>query len=114
MRAVIGAVATWVVALGLALAVPVSTLQTNKVVIACCCPDPANCHCPDHKPDHSGQPAVRACHRTKHEVVAPEAPSFTSPQIAIAIAPPRIAHAAPSALSSPHETPATDEPYGPS
>ena len=96
------------------LTLPVSQLRTVSITTTCCCPDPANCHCPDHKPDHSGQPAVRACHRTKHEVVAPEAPSFTSPEVAIAIAPPRVAHAAPIALSSPHETPATDEPYGPS
>lgn len=36
------------VALIVALAMPVSQLRTMSVVKACCCPDPSNCHCPDH------------------------------------------------------------------
>jgi len=108
------ACATFVVAIVVALAVPISQLQTTTIVTECCCPDPSNCHCPDHKPDHSGQPMLRACHRTKHELVAPQAPSFTSPQIAIAIAPPRVAPAAIVAPPALHESPVVDEPYGPS
>jgi hypothetical protein len=103
-----------ILAICAALAVPVAQLQTTRVVIACCCPDPSNCHCPDHKADHSGQSSLRACHRTRHDAVSPEAPSFTPTAVAIAAAPMRAVHIAMTAPTAPHEAPAADEPYGPS
>jgi hypothetical protein len=114
MRPAWTAVATLVVAVVSALAVPVSQLRVDKVVIECCCPDPSNCHCPDHRGDHSGQSKLRACHRTQKDVVAPEAPSFVSAPIEITTALPRIAPAPILALPAPHAAPSLDEPYGPS
>jgi hypothetical protein len=108
------AVATYVAAIVVALAVPVSELRTISITTTCCCPDPTRCHCPDHKPDHSKQPSIRACHRTQHEAVAPQLPSFSPPEVALAIAPPRIVHVAIAAPLAPHAAPSPEEPYGPS
>jgi hypothetical protein len=101
-------------AIAVALGVPVSQLRTPDTYVTCCCPDPANCHCPDHKPDHSGQPKMRACHKVQHELVSAQAPSFTQFQVAIAIAPPIVAPVHFELPSAPHPTPLPDEPYGPS
>ena len=100
--------------LALALCLGVAELRLPDVTVSCCCPDPASCHCPDHKADHSGQPAMRACHRTQHELVAPQAPVFVAPQLALA-APP-IAPAPPIviALADPHAAPAPARPDAPS
>ena len=106
--------ATYVAAIVVALAVPISQLRTISIVTTCCCPDPAKCHCPDHKADHSKVPSIRACHKSSHETVAPQLPSFSPPEVAIAIAPPAAAPAPIAAPRVPHETPVPDEPYGPS
>jgi hypothetical protein len=108
------AVATYVAAIVVALAVPVSELRTVSITTTCCCPDPAKCHCPDHQPDHSKQPSMRACHRSQHEAVAPQLPSFTPPALALAIAPARVASITVSLPRAPHAAPSPQEPYGPS
>ena len=108
------AVATYVAAIVVVLAVPVSELQTFSITTTCCCPDPTKCHCPDHKPDHGKQPSIRACHRSQHESVAPQLPSFSPPEVAFAIAPPRVVTVAIAAPPAPHAMPELDEPYGPS
>jgi hypothetical protein len=77
-RGALAAVATFVVAVVVALAVPVSQLRTVSTVVSCCCPDPTHCHCPDHKADHSKDPSMRACHKTQHVTVAPLAPEFVA------------------------------------
>jgi hypothetical protein len=97
-----------------ALAVPTAQLRTFTVVASCCCPDPAKCHCPDHKPDHSGQPGMRSCHRTSHEIVSPDAPSFSPPELAMIAPPARIATPVIAALPVPHASNAIAPPYGPS
>jgi hypothetical protein len=101
------AAAAIVVALLVALALPLAQLQTPTVRTTCCCPVPANCHCPDHEPDRSGQtqPSIRACHRSAHALYAPQltafeppAPLTVAPRIALAgrvVAPPAAPHAAP-------------------
>ena len=71
------------VAVVVALAVPISQLRTVAVIKSCCCPDPTNCHCPDHKTDPSQHPEMRACHNTQHTVVAPQAPAFAAPDLAV-------------------------------
>jgi hypothetical protein len=103
-----------VLAIVVALTVPVSQLQTISITTTCCCPDPAKCHCPDHKADHSKVPSIRACHKSSHETVAPQLPSFSPPEVAIAIAPPRAVAATITAPRSLHEAAISDEPYGPS
>jgi hypothetical protein len=106
-------ISTIVVAIIVALAVPVSQLRTVMIVKACCCPDPTNCHCPDHKTDPSSHPSLRECHNTERAIVAPEAPSFAAP--AIAIDAPVVAIAAPPhAIPAPHPAPPPTRPDAPS
>ncbi len=114
LRRAATACATFFVAIVVALAVPVSQLRTISIVTTCCCPDPAKCHCPDHKGDPSQVPSIRACHKSRHEVVAPQLPSFAPPEVALALAPPRVAPAVIAAPAFPHPAPPDDEPYGPS
>ena len=114
LRRAVTRATTLVVAVVVALAVPVTQLRTVSVTTSCCCPDPSNCHCPDHKVDHSNLPSIRVCHKSSHESVSPQLPSFTPAVIAIAIAAPRIARPTMIAPRVPHAPPAADEPYGPS
>ena len=114
LRRIASAAFTIVVAIVVALAVPVSQLRTISVVTTCCCPDPAKCHCPDHKPDHSNGPSIRACHKDSHESIAPQLPSFTAPQLAVAAAPARIISATFAMPLSPHAPPPPARPDAPS
>jgi hypothetical protein len=102
------------VAIVVALAVPVSQLRTRYIATTCCCPDPSRCHCPDHKADQSKTPAIRACHKESHEIVSPQPPPIATPIIALAIEPARAITIPFPTLSNPHRAPAPDDPYGPS
>jgi hypothetical protein len=114
LRAATSAIATFVVAIVVALAVPVSQLRTFSTTITCCCPDPTRCHCPHEKPGTSDGPSMKPCHKVQHDSVSPQLPSFAAPDVALASAPPRPV-AAPIALPDmPHAPPVPDEPYGPS
>jgi len=108
------AVSTIAVAVVVALAVPVSQLRTVVIVHACCCPDPDNCHCPDHKSDPGKQPAIGACHKTSHAFAAPAPAGFVAPVIATDAPAARIAIAIVARLDRPHAPPAPDDPAGPS
>jgi hypothetical protein len=101
-------------AIVVALGVPVSQLRTADNYVTCCCPDPAHCHCPDHKPDHSGQPKMGTCHRVQHELVSPEAPTVAMTEIAFAHAPTRLAPRNVIPLHAPHALPPPADPDGPS
>lgn len=102
------------VAILVALAVPVSQLRTVSVIQACCCPEPTNCHCPDHKDSGSPAPAMSACHKTERTVVSPQAPVFDPPHVvATEIHVIAVACIAPG-LSSPHFAPAPRRPAAPS
>jgi hypothetical protein len=107
-------ISTLVVAIVVALAVPVSQLRTVMVVKSCCCPDPTNCHCPDHKADSTPQPTMRACHNTERAIVAPQLPSFAAPAIVVADAPAVVAAALPPMLPAPHPAPPPSRPDAPS
>jgi hypothetical protein len=102
------------VAIIVALAVPVSQLRTIEVIKTCCCPDPANCHCPDHKPDSSSQPMMRACHNTEREIIAPQLPAFDPPRVAILAVPAVVAVVTAPALPVPHPAPPPIRPAAPS
>jgi len=101
-------------AIAVALTVPVSQLRTVAITTTCCCPDPTKCHCPDHKPGQPDDASMRACHKSTEAHVAPQLPSFSPPQVAVAIAAPVTAPAFRAAPQDPHEAPGPDEPYGPS
>jgi len=114
LRARTTAIVTWIVTCVLALAVPVTQLTTFSSKTTCCCPNPANCHCPDHKPDRSNKSSIRACHKNTHDSVAPTLPSFAPPTTVAANAPAVVAPAAIFALPAPHDEPPPMEPPGPS
>lgn len=114
LRAATSAIATFVVAIVVALTVPISQLRTVSTTITCCCPDPANCHCPHEKPGTSDAPSMRACHKARHDAASPQLPGFAAPAIALAIAPPRALPAPRAIPGVPHAPPVPDEPYGPS
>ena len=102
-----------VVAILVGLALPVSQFRAVTYVKSCCCPDPDDCHCPDHKTDPSPHPTMRACHNTERAIVAPEAPSFAAP--AIAVDAPVVAFAAPAlSIPAPHPAPSPTRPDAPS
>jgi hypothetical protein len=107
-------ISTIVVAIVVALAVPVSQLRTMAVVKTCCCPDPTHCHCPDHKADSSPQPSMRACHNTERVIVSPELPAFRAPVIAIAAAAAVPVRAPAHAIPAPHPAPPPTRPDAPS
>jgi hypothetical protein len=109
------AVATWMVAIGVALAVPVSQLRTIDVVTSCCCPDPDDCHCPDHQQGPAGKPtSIGACHRSQAQLVSPQAPVFVAPELALAAPPARAAAPVVIALADPHAAPPPTQPAAPS
>jgi hypothetical protein len=103
-----------VVAIVVALAVPVSQLRTVSVIKTCCCPDPANCHCPDHTPDSPTQPSMRACHNSERAIVAPELSAFHAPAVAIVATPALVVIALDHAIASPHRAPPPTRPDAPS
>ncbi len=96
------------------LAVPVAQLRTIALVTQCCCPDQSRCHCPDHKPDHGKGPSMRACHKTQHELVSPDAPELVVPAIAVLDVPVRPIPGVVVPLRSPHQAPAPARPDAPS
>ena len=98
----------------LALTVPASQLTTVSVVKTCCCPDPDNCHCPDHQPDKGTQPSIRACHQQQQINVAPQLPSFTPPTMTLAAPVVVVAIASAITLPVPHVSPAPKRPDAPS
>ncbi|HEU4731608.1 MAG TPA: hypothetical protein VFT22_27120 [Kofleriaceae bacterium] len=114
VRRATGWIATVVVAVLVALAVPVAQLQTRWVETTCCCPDPTHCHCPDHKAPVPGQPSMGACHRAEHTAVAPQLSAFAVPVVAIALAPVRAAVAIAVAIPAPHAAPPPIRPDAPS
>lgn len=104
----------FIVALLLALTVPVSQLRTVTIETSCCCPDPATCHCPDHGETKPDQAQLKACHQTTKAHVAPTLPAFAAPatvELPVQIAAPaRVAVAHPP----PHESPPPSRPDAPS
>jgi hypothetical protein len=114
LRRLISAATTVVVAIVLAICVPVSQLQTVATQTECCCPDPDQCKCPDHKPDEGSQPVMRACHKTQQTYVAPALPAFLPPAIIDVARPEPIALAPVPRLPEPHPAPAPRRPDAPS
>jgi hypothetical protein len=115
IRRIAAAASTVVVAIVVALAVPVSQLRTFAVQTSCCCPDPSHCHCPDHQPGQpGGHGSMRACHKTSHEIVSPDAPAVAMPDVAIAAVSTRVAPRVAWVIAAPHAPPAPARPDAPS
>jgi len=107
-------ISTVVVAIVVALAVPVSQLRTISILKTCCCPDPTHCHCPDHKADAPSQPSIRACHNTERVVVAPELPAFRASVVAVEVVPVIAIVTLDHAIPAPHPAPPSIRPDAPS
>jgi hypothetical protein len=105
---------TTLVAIVVALAVPVSQLQMVSVIHHCCCPDPDDCHCPKTKSDHSTHQTMGTCHGANELIVAPQAPSFTASVVAIADRPQAVAAAPSLPVLAPHDPPPPTRPDAPS
>ena len=115
IRRIATAAATVWVAFVVALALPVSQLRTVATVHEkCCCPDPANCHCPPQNKDAPGTPQMKTCHRVSHDVVAPELPAFAPPVVAHVPAAARIVALVATPLNAPHAAPIARRPDAPS
>lgn len=105
---------TVVVAILLALGVPFAQLRTIETRIECCCPSPEHCKCPDHKPDAQGQPMMRACHKTQHDVVSPQLPAFVPIVVELATAAPQLDMPIVHVLADPLPAPPPRRPDAPS
>ena len=114
LHRLVSAASTLVVAIVLAICVPVSQLRTATHETECCCPDPDQCKCPDHQPDKSTQSKMRACHKTTQSFVAPVSPAFVPPQIVLAARPEVVAITAAFSLPAPHPSPLPRRPDAPS
>lgn len=114
LRRAAARITTVMVAILVALAVPVSQLRTVLIVKECCCPDPDNCHCPPHKADSSGEPTIRPCHGTERAILAPEVPVFAAPALAVADVPAVATPAPDHPIPAPHPAPPPLRPDAPS
>ena len=114
LRRIATAASTLVVAIVLAIVVPVSQLHTFSRQTECCCPDPEQCKCPDHDKHAPAQATMKACHKTAHDFVAPVLPAFVTPRIEVASVPRVVAPAPVVALVEPHPAPAPKRPDAPS
>ena len=106
-------ISTVVVAIVVAVTVPVSQLRTVAVITSCCCPDPDHCSCPDPDTDHGDQSTIKQCHKSAETLESAVAPS-----VAIAtrleLVPVRAAVELHHALPAPHASPILERPRGPS
>jgi hypothetical protein len=108
------AVSTFVVAIALALFVPISQLHTVSTLIDCCCPDPDRCKCPDHDDDRPTQPMMRPCHKTSQEFVSPVLPAFVTPRIETTAPATTVARMPSFVHPAPHPAPPPARPAAPS
>jgi hypothetical protein len=97
-----------------ALAVPVSQLRTVSVVSECCCPDPDNCHCPDHGKSLPSQTTIKQCHRSTDLAIGSSLPEFSPPSAVVVSPPARRVAFAEFRLCLPHPPPSPARPAAPS
>ncbi len=114
LRQVVTAASTIVVAIVLAISVPVSQLHTASLQSQCCCPDPDHCKCPEHEPDSRPDPSMRACHKTTHQFVSPVLPVFVTSVDQVALAPQPAATEVVFVHGVPHAPPVPLRPDAPS
>ncbi|CAN5822778.1 hypothetical protein BH11MYX3_BH11MYX3_45720 [soil metagenome] len=102
------------VALIVLFALPISQLRTVSIRVECCCPDPTNCHCPDHEKNPNQQASIKACHKSSQAFEASTSPEFVPAPIETLSVPPRVIAVVEHAPTLPHESPPLDPPRGPS
>jgi hypothetical protein len=106
--------ATFVVAICVALAVPVSQVRLVTTIASCCCPDPSHCHCPAEKPSRPETPAMKTCHHRSQEIVSPSAPLFVHATEHATDRAPRVIEVAVELRNDRHDTPDPRRPDAPS
>ena len=104
----------FVVALLLALTMPVSQLRTVMIEQSCCCPDPADCHCPDGGDGAGDQAHLEACHQDTQAHVAPVLPTFAPPALSSLPTPSLVIVSTVHVLGAPHAPPPPPRPAAPS
>ena len=114
LRQLVTAASTIVVAIVLAISVPVSQLHTVGVQTQCCCPDPDDCKCPGHDADGAPQSQMQACHKTQREFVSPVLPAFVPPALELAVALEPVTFEPVFVHDVPHPAPAPRRPDAPS
>ncbi|MEP6862544.1 MAG: hypothetical protein ABJE66_18115 [Deltaproteobacteria bacterium] len=115
IRRIASAAAAMLVAIVVALAVPVSQLRTVTTISEpCCCPDPAHCHCPTDSADPTHDAQLKNCRKVSHDIVASQLPAFSAPAIADAPASIVIVAIAVSSIPAPHAAPTSRRPDAPS
>lgn len=114
LRRIATAASTIVVAIVLAVFVPVAQLQLVAEAPPCCCPNPKACKCPDHHNGESGQSSMRACKQVPDAVLQAQLPVFVEPAVEIDLAPARIVAEPQVALADPHPAPTPPRPDAPS
>lgn len=108
------AAATVLVAVFVALAVPVSQLRTFALQKMCCCPDPDDCHCPPASHDDGRHDTMKRCHNTIADVIAGATPTVLPPELAPVLVPARVTAVIATPLARPHAPPAPARPDAPS
>jgi hypothetical protein len=96
------------------LAVPISQLQLVSQRIECCCPDPNNCHCPDHGKQGPEQDTIKSCHKSSTTLASAEAPVASEPVEVLLAAPALHVTTAHFIVTQPHVPPSPERPRGPS
>jgi hypothetical protein len=114
LRRIATAASTVIVAVMLIFGVQIAQLQTFSEQTECCCPDPNNCKCPDHKPDQSQQTSMRACHKSAPPAVTAQLAAFVAPALPELRAPTVATPAIAPPIPAPHPPPAPRRPDAPS
>jgi hypothetical protein len=109
---VVARLLTALVAVAIALALPVGQLRWASIERWCCCPDPDSCRCPHDEPPTDSQ--LGPCHATSDSLVAPALAAFTPPAAIEPIEPARVIERARHAIATPHAPPAPQRPDAPS
>jgi hypothetical protein len=115
VRRIVAAATTAVMAVMMTIALPIAQIPSAKVVAAaCCCPNPATCHCPDHERHTRGDPSVRPCGQPPELTIVAALAPFVAPSVTIMM-PPLLAQSAPIvAPRAPHPAPPASPPAAPS
>ena len=108
------AASTFIVAVVLALCVPISQLTTVSDRTECCCPDPSKCQCPDHDEDRPLQTSMQACHKQGPKAIASQATAFLPPVLPTVDAPSVLAPAVAHVIHAPQVAPPPRRPDAPS